>query len=108
MLRASGLRTLTRIILPLLRPAIVTALVYSFVRAVTTVSAIIFLTSAQHEMATVYIINRVINGDYGIAIAYSSVLIVMMVAAIGLIQLLVGRRELGRRSGGSRMKEATA
>ena len=64
-------------------------------------SAVIFLTSAQYEMATVFIINRAINGDYGLAIAYSSVLIVMMMAAIGLIQLLVGERKLGRRGAGT-------
>jgi len=96
-LRASTARTLRVVVLPLLKPAIVTALVYSFVRAMTTVSAVIFLVSAQHEMATVFIIGRVINGDYGIAIAYSTALIVLMMAAIGLIQLSVGERRLGRR-----------
>ncbi|MBI3899246.1 MAG: iron ABC transporter permease [Gammaproteobacteria bacterium] len=96
-LGASGFRTLRLVILPLLRPAVIASLVYSFVRAVTTVSAIIFLVSADHEMATVYIINRVINGDYGVAIAYCSVLIVLMLLAIGLIRLLVGERRIGRR-----------
>jgi iron(III) transport system permease protein len=38
----------------------------------------------------------VLNGDYGVAIAYSSVLIVLMLGAIGLIQLLVGERRLRR------------
>ncbi|HYR01552.1 MAG TPA: iron ABC transporter permease, partial [Casimicrobiaceae bacterium] len=51
-LGARGFTTLSRVILPLLKPAIVAALVYSFVRAVTTVSAVIFLVSAEHEMAT--------------------------------------------------------
>ena len=96
-LRASTARTLTRVVLPLIKPAIVTALVYSFVRAMTTVSAVIFLVSAQHEMATVFIINRTINGDYGLAIAYSTALIVLMMLAVGAIQLLVGERRLGRR-----------
>jgi iron(III) transport system permease protein len=96
-LRASTARTLRRVVLPLLKPALVTALVYSFVRAVTTVSAVIFLVSAEHEVATVYIINRVINGDYGLAIAYASALIVLMMLAIGVIQLAIGRRRLGRR-----------
>jgi iron(III) transport system permease protein len=96
-LGARGFTTLRRVILPLLKPAIVAALVYSFVRAVTTVSAVIFLVSAEHEMATTYIINRVVNGDYGVAIAYCSVLIVLMLTAIWLIQLLVGERRLGRR-----------
>src|SRR5438552_238065 len=90
--------TLWRVILPLLRPAVVAALVYSFVRAMTTVSAVIFLVSAEYDMATTYIINRVINGDYGVAIAYCSVLILLMLAAIGMIQWLVGTRRMGRRA----------
>jgi iron(III) transport system permease protein len=96
-LGAGGATTLRRVLLPLLKPAIVAALVYSFVRAMTTVSAVIFLVSAQYEWATTYIINRVINGDYGVAIAYSSVLIVLMLAVIWLIHWLVGERRLGRR-----------
>jgi iron(III) transport system permease protein len=96
-LGARGFTTLRRVILPLLKPAIIAALVYSFVRAVTTVSAVIFLVSAEHEMATTYIINRVVNGDYGVAIAYCSVLILLMLAAIWLIRLVVGERRLGRR-----------
>jgi iron(III) transport system permease protein len=67
----------------------------------TTVSAVIFLVSAEYEMATVFIINRVINGDYGLAIAYCAVLIVLMMTAIGIIQLVVGKRRLGRRSAGA-------
>ena len=97
-LRASGGRTLLTVVLPLLRPAITAALVYSFVRAMTTVSAVIFLVSAQYDLATVYIIGRVINGDYGVALAYCSVLIVLMAAAIVLIDWLVGARRLGRRT----------
>jgi iron(III) transport system permease protein len=100
-LRASTFRTLTKVVLPLIKPAVVTALIYSFVRAMTTVSAVIFLTSAQYEMATVFIINRAINGDYGIAIAYSTALIALMMIAIGIIQLAVGERKLGRRTAGA-------
>jgi len=90
--------TIRRVVLPLLKPALVTALVYSFVRAMTAVSAVIFLVSAQHNMATAYIVGRAEAGEFGLAIAYSSVLIVIMLAAIGLIQLVVGERRLGRRT----------
>ena len=41
---------------------------------------------------------KVENNDYGLSIAYSSVLIVIMFVAILLLQLLVGERRLGRRS----------
>jgi iron(III) transport system permease protein len=97
-LGARGFTVLRTILLPLLKPAVVAALVYSFVRAMTTVSAVIFLVSAEYEWATTYIINRVVNGDYGVAIAYSAVLIVLMLIAIWIIQKLVGERRLGRRA----------
>jgi iron(III) transport system permease protein len=97
-LGARGFTVLRTILLPLLRPAVVAALIYSFVRAMTTVSAVIFLVSAQYEWATTYIINRVVNGDYGVAIAYSSALIILMLVATWLIQMLVGARRLGRRT----------
>ena len=96
-LRASSATTFTRITLPLIRPAILSALVYSFVRSMTAISAVIFLVSAQHDMATSYIIGRVENNEYGIAIAYSTVLIVVMLIAIGLFQWLTSGRQIGRR-----------
>ena len=88
-LGANAWQTFTKIILPLLRPAILAALVYSFVRAMTAISAVIFLVSAEYNMATAYIIGRVENNDYGLAIAYSTVLIFVMLAAVGLLQLLI-------------------
>jgi iron(III) transport system permease protein len=97
MLRASTATTLRRVVLPLLKPALVAALVYSFVRSMTTVSAVIFLVTAENELATTYIIGRVGNGDYGVALAYCTVLIVLMSLATALIQFLVGERKLGRR-----------
>ena len=96
-LGARSFTTLRRVLLPLLRPAIVAALVFSFVRAMTAISAVIFLVSADYDMATSYILGRVEFGDYGLAIAYSSVLILVMLSAIALIQFVVGKRELGRR-----------
>ncbi|WP_238587779.1 iron ABC transporter permease [Caenimonas sp. SL110] len=97
MLRASSVQTLRYVVLPLLKPALVAALVYSFVRAITTVSAVIFLVTAENELATTYIIGRVGNGDYGVALAYCTVLIILMSGVTALIQFLVGERKLGRR-----------
>ncbi|EKO3547909.1 iron ABC transporter permease [Vibrio fluvialis] len=95
-LRASSLQTIRHIILPLLRPAILSTLVYSFVRAMTTVSAIIFLVTPETRVATSYILNRVEDGEYGIAIAYGSVLIVVMLAIILLFDLLVDEARISR------------
>ncbi len=95
-LRAGSLRTVLYIILPLLRPAILSALIYSFVRAITTVSAIIFLVTPDTRVATSYILNRVEDGEYGMAIAYGSVLIVVMLAIIFIFDALVGEARVAR------------
>lgn len=97
-LGARSATTMRRVVLPLLRPAIVASLVYSFVRAMTAVSAVIFLVTAEYNMATTYIVGRVEAGEFGLAIAYSTVLIVVMLLAILFIQFVVGERRLGRRS----------
>lgn len=99
-LGARSATTMRRVVLPLLRPAVVASLVYSFVRAMTAVSAVIFLVTAEYNMATTYIVGRVEAGEFGLAIAYSTVLILVMLLAIVGIQLLVGERRLGRRTAG--------
>jgi iron(III) transport system permease protein len=63
----------------------------------TTVSAVIFLVTAQYELATTYIIGRVGNGDYGVALAYCTVLMMLMGVVTVLIQRGVGETRLGRR-----------
>jgi iron(III) transport system permease protein len=89
--------TVRRVTLPLLKPAIIATLVFSFVHAMTAVSAIIFLVTARYNMATAYIVNRVEAGEYPLAIAYSSLLIIFMLTVVIGIQLVVGERKLGRR-----------
>jgi len=72
-------------------------MVYSFVRAVTTVSAVIFLVSGEYNLSTVYIVGRADVGEYGVALVYSAVLIVVMAAVLLGISTLVGRQRIGRR-----------
>ncbi|SDP89914.1 iron(III) transport system permease protein [Rhodoferax sp. OV413] len=96
MLGANSFTTARRVILPLMRPALSAALVYSFVRSITSISAVVFLVSAKYNMATAYIVGLVENGSYGIAIAYSSALIVVMLVIVLAAQSLVGKRRLRR------------
>ncbi|NCO46475.1 MAG: iron ABC transporter permease, partial [Vibrio sp.] len=95
-LRANSFKTITHILLPLLRPAILSTLIYSFVRAMTTVSAIIFLVTPETRVATSYILNRVEDGEYGVAIAYGSILIVVMLAIILIFDFIVGEARVSR------------
>ncbi len=96
MLGANSFTTARRVILPLMRPALSAALVYSFVRSITSISAVIFLVSAKYNMATAYIVGLVENGQYGIAIAYSSALIMIMLVIVLLAQSLIGKSRLRR------------
>jgi iron(III) transport system permease protein len=96
-LRGSTVRTLREVVVPLLRPAILATLVFSFTHAMTAVSAIIFLATAKYNMATVYIINRVEAGEYPLAIVYSTVLIFFMLAVLLAVQWTIGEARLGRR-----------
>ncbi len=96
MLGANSFTTVRRVILPLLRPAVLSAITYGFVRAMTAISAVIFLVSADYDMATSYIIGRVEQGEYGIAISYSSILIVIMLLVILVLQRLIGVRKIHR------------
>ena len=59
---------------------------------------VIFLATAKYNLATVYVINRVEAGEYPLAIAYSAVLILVMLFVLLAMQLLVGDTRLGRRS----------
>lgn len=97
-LQANTFQTFRYVILPLLKPALLSALVTSFVRAMTTVSAIIFLVNAETRVATAYILNRVEDGEYGIAVAYGTILIVVMMAIILLFEQLVGENRLTKSS----------
>ena len=97
-LRARSFRTLRLVLAPILRPAVVAAMVYSFVRAITSVSAVIFLTTAEYNLSTVYIVGRAEIGEHGIALVYSAVLIVVMALALVAIRALVGEQKIGRRS----------
>jgi len=97
-LGANSWYTFRKVILPLMRPAILAALVFSFVRAMTAISAVIFLVSAKYDMATSYIIGRVENNDYGLAIAYATTLIFVMLSVVASLQFLIGRTQIGRRT----------
>lgn len=90
-LGASSAQTFRRVTLPLVRPAFFSALVFAFVRAMTAISAAVFLVSANWNLMTVQILSEVGSGRYNAAAAYSIVLLAIVVAAIGVIGLLLRR-----------------
>ncbi|PWJ81584.1 iron(III) transport system permease protein [Pseudaminobacter salicylatoxidans] len=90
-LGADGLTTFRKVTLPLIAPAFFSGLVYAFVRAMTAISAAIFLVSANWNLMTVQILNQVGSGRLGVAAAYSVVVIVIVLIAIAVISTLVSR-----------------
>ncbi|MCA9882026.1 MAG: iron ABC transporter permease [Anaerolineaceae bacterium] len=89
-LGADSARTFRRITLPLIRPAFLAGLIYAFARSMTTISAIIFLTTPQTKIMTQQILNEVENGRYGNAFAYCVILIGIVMVAISVLYFLVG------------------
>ncbi|MFD1253357.1 Sulfate transport system permease protein CysW [Devosia equisanguinis] len=90
-LGASNTRIFSRVTLPLLKPALFASLAYGFTRSLTTLSAIIFLVSANWTLITVTILNQVETMRMGLAAAYSVMLIAIVLAVLGLMQVLLGR-----------------
>lgn len=90
-LGASGLTTFRRVTLPLIAPAFFSGLVYAFVRAMTAISAAVFLVSANWNLMTVQILNQVGSGRLGVAAAYSVIVILIVLAAIALIGAGIAR-----------------
>jgi iron(III) transport system permease protein len=71
---------------------------YTFVRSMTAVSAVIFLISARWYHLTVQIYNFSENLRFGLASVLSTVLIIIVLGAFGIMQLLVRDRGLTEKS----------
>ena len=90
-LGASSFKVFTSVTIPLIKSAFFSGLVYSFVRSMTAVSAVIFLVSASYNLLTVSIMSQVDGGKLGVAAAYSTVLILIVLVVTGILKLLLGR-----------------
>ena len=79
--------------LPLIKNAFFGGLIYAFIRSMTSISAVIFLVSANYSLLTILILDQVEDNRFGVASAFSTILILIVYAAIILIRLLL--RKLG-------------
>ncbi|PIE55392.1 MAG: ABC transporter permease [Dethiosulfovibrio peptidovorans] len=95
---ADGLTTFRRVTLPLIAPAFFSGLVFAFVRAMTAISAAIFLVSAHWNLLTVQILSQVGAGRLGVAAAFSVILVCIVLAAVAIIGWLVPGRSGGASS----------
>jgi len=97
-LGANSGTTFRTITLPMIAPAFFSGLVYSFVKAMTAISAIIFVVSGRWNLITVAILGFVDNSQYAPAAAMSILLIFIVLVALGLIQMVVNRIGRGTRT----------
>lgn len=88
--------TFRKVTLPLILPALLVGLIFSFTRHMTSLSAIIFLVSARWRIITASILSEWEQGGISVAAAYSTLIIVLVLFAIGLLYFITGRLLRGR------------
>ncbi len=90
-LGADAQYTFRKVTLPLILPALLAGLIFSFTRHMTSLSAIIFLISAKWRIVTASILSEWEQGGVSIAAAYSTVIIVFVMIAIFVLNVIVNR-----------------
>jgi iron(III) transport system permease protein len=90
-LGADAQYTFRRVTLPLILPAFIAGLIFSFARHMTSLSAIIFLSTGKWRILTLEILDSVERRGLSVAAAYSVVLIVIVLIGIGLTYLILSR-----------------
>ena len=84
-------QTLWRVLLPLVRPAVLAGMIFTFTRSVTTLSAVIFVVSPHWSLVTPAILSQMDRGDVGDAAALSVILVLLVLVVIHGVPRLFGR-----------------
>ena len=94
---AGSIKVFTSITLPLISDSFFSSLVTTFARSITATSAVIFLISARYQLITPQIMTVVDRGQYSVACAYATIMMLIVYAAMALMQLFVSRMRRSRR-----------
>lgn len=89
-LGANSFKVFTTITMPMVKSAFLGGLIYSFIKSMTALSAVIFLISARYRLLTIVVLDQVEVGRFGTASAFSTILIVIVYIAIFIMYRLVG------------------
>ena len=93
LLGAGSLTTFFRVIAPLLRSTFIVCVAYGFVRSMTMLGSVLLLSSADNQVATTYMIDRIGIGEYGVGMAYGVVLAGSIGVVLGAGWLFVSIRK---------------
>jgi iron(III) transport system permease protein len=90
-LGANPITTFTRVVFPLTRTAFFSNMAFFFMRAMTTISAVIFLISAKVKLAAIEIIFLDIDGRTASANAMCTIIILLVVGMLVAMRLITGK-----------------
>ena len=85
---ANTAKVFTSVTVPLIRDSFFSGLVTTFVRSITSISAVILLVTPRIPFITVRINAYADNGNFGAACVYATVLIILGYASIGVLDIL--------------------
>ncbi len=85
-LGATNFKVFFTITLPMIKRAFLGGMIYSFIKSMTSLSAVIFLISARYNLLTISVFDQVEVGKYGTASAFSTILIIIVYIAILIMQ----------------------
>jgi iron(III) transport system permease protein len=93
-LGANPITTFTRVVFPLTKTAFFSNMAFFFMRAMTTISAVIFLISAKVKLAAIEIIFLDIDGRTASANAMCTIIIIIVVGMLLAMRLITGKAGL--------------
>jgi iron(III) transport system permease protein len=87
-LGANFLTTFHRIVLPIMFPAFIAGFIYTFMTALVSLSAVVFLVSPGFELAAVRIFDRAVYGEIGNASATTMKLVVIVIFCMAILNYI--------------------
>jgi len=100
-LGAGPVTTFTRVVFPLTKVAFLSTATFFFMRAMTTISAVLFLVSAKVKLAAIEIIFLDVDGRTASANAMCTVVVLIVIIFLVIMRLATGRSALMGMSTGS-------
>lgn len=90
-LGASSVKVFGKVTIPLIKPAFFNSLINTFVRSMTAVSTVIFLVTPKYKLLTSTVMTQIEEGKFGYAFAYCTVLMAIVLFAIGVLNFVLSR-----------------
>jgi iron(III) transport system permease protein len=94
-LGASFLTTFYKIVLPIMFPAFIAGFVYTFMTAIVSLSAVVFLVSPGFDLASVKIFDAAVYGEVGVASATTMKLVLIVMLCMLILDFVSKKTRLG-------------